>query len=99
MDAAEQDIKFDDEMNARMDSFLNDREEIALPNGYKVSIVWHFNAYARDEMQTVETAIIDPEGNFVGWNNEREPVKQVDDVQPHQNARDVARTLAHALSL
>lgn len=67
----------------------NKKSVITLPNGYKVSMIWHEGAYCGPH--TVETAIIDPSGEFVTWDG--------DDVQADQGSRDVARTFAFAASL
>lgn len=67
----------------------NKKALITLPNKYQVSIIWHEGAHCGPH--TVETAIIDPTGDFVPWDG--------DDVQGDQGPRDVARTLTFAASL
>ena len=67
----------------------NKKAVIILPNKYQVSIIWHEGALCGPH--TVETAIIDPSGEFVTWDG--------DDVQADQGSRDLARTLTFAASL
>jgi len=89
----------DTEVEDRAANWLNDRATITLPNDYQVSIVWHYAAYANRETGSVETAIIDPNGQFVPWSHDDVAEELRDDVQANQTAVELAKTLAHAASL
>ena len=80
-----------------MSHIVNIREDgrgvaIDLPNNYQVSIVWFEGSYSDLNVSgRVETAIIDPAGEFVEYEG--------DDVQSYQSIVDVLTTIAYAETL
>jgi hypothetical protein len=78
-------------------SIINIREDgsgvaVDLPNGYQISIIWREGSYSDLNVGgRVETAIINPAGDFVEYEG--------DDVQGYQSIVDVLTTIAYAETL